>query len=366
MQLLSHSRQDRKVASPDRDRSPVRKWIFGLGVPALLIVGYFGWWFYLEGQLRGFVTAWIEDQRAQGVDVRHGEITTGGFPFSVHADLPAPSITTAAGQDMLSWQGETLRISFPPWDFLTYRFDSPGEHLVAMVGVDSFAKWSISAGSATGSWAIGSGGAGALQLDLRDVAVVDALGQELSLASLAAAVDVASEDAPADEPRITATADLAELSLPEAMTTPFPPLIERVNTRLSLFAPIVPSSLPLLNLVLRDYQGRIAVDKSVLEWGELSIETEGELSVDSSNYLTGRFPTRVAGYEDTIARLEQAGVVDGLGAVGLGAVAGAMSETDAQGRPTMLLEITLVDGKLKVQDVTVMQMEPVPVAGAES
>ena len=340
--------------------------MFGLGLPALLIAGYVGWWYYLEGQLRGFVTAWIEDQRAQGVEVRHGEITSGGFPFSVHADLPAPSITAFAGQDMLSWQGETLRISFPPWDFLAYRFDSPGEHLVAMVGVDSLAKWSIDAGSATGSWTIGSGGAGGLQLDLRDVAVVDALGQQLSLAALAASVSVASEDAPADQPRITATADLAALALPEAMTAPFPPVIERVSTRLSLFAPIVPSSLPLLNLVLRDYGGRIVVDSSMLEWGELAIETEGELSVDGANYLTGRFPTRIAGYEDTIARLQQAGVVDGLGAAGLGAVAGAMADTDAEGRPTMTLDITLVDGKLKVQDVTLLQMEPVPVAGAES
>jgi hypothetical protein len=366
MQLLSHCRQDRKVASPDQGRRPVRKWMFGLGVPALLIAGYVGWWFYLEGQLRAFVVAWIEDQRAQGIDVRHGEITTGGFPLSVHADIPAPSITMVAGQDMVSWQGETLRISFPPWDFLTYRFDSPGEHLIATVSADSFAKWAVNAGAASGSWAIGSGGAGSLQLDLRDVAVTDALGQQFSLASLAASIGVAAEEAPADQPRVTASAEIAALDLPEVMTAPFPPVIERVKTTVRLFAPIMPSSLPLLYLVLRDYDGRIAVEESTLEWGELAVATEGELRVDRSNYLTGRFPTRVAGFEDTIDRLEQAGVVDELGAVGLGAVAGAMAETDAQGRETMTLDVTLVDGKLKVQDLTLLEMEPVPVAGGES
>ncbi len=344
----------------------MRRWIFGLGVPALLIAGYIGYWFYLESQLRSFVLAWIEDQRAAGVQVSHGAITTGGFPFSVHADIPAPGLTAATGQEMLSWQGETLRISFPPWDFLTYRFDSPGEHLVAMVGHDSFAKWSIDAEAATGSWAIGSAGAADLTFDLAEVRVVDALDQHFSLAALEATIAIGPRDAPLDQPRIAATVRLEALDLPEPIAAPFPTRIDTMATRVSLYAPILPSSLPLLYLVMRDYDGRVAFEDTALRWGELSLATAGELRVDEANYLTGRFPTRVAGYDDTIARLQQAGLVGGLEAIGLGALAGAMAQTGEDGRPTMSLDIRLVDGWIRAEDFMLIQMDPVPVAGAQS
>ena len=344
----------------------VRKWILGIGAPALLIAGYVGYWFVLESQLRSFVLGWIADQREDGLQVSHGTITTGGFPFSVHADIPAPSITAFTGEDMLTWQGETLRISFPPWDFLTYRFDSPGEHLIAMVGSNSFAKWSVDAGSATGSWANGSGGAGDLVLDVAEVTVVDALDQDFSLAALAATVAVAAEDAPLGQPRIRAAVWIDRLQVPEIMTTPFPALIESMNTQVSLYSPIIPSSMPLLYLVMRDYDGRIAFDDTTLRWGELDVATEGELRVDRANYLTGAFPMRVVGYNDTIARLQRAGLVDELEAVGLGAVAGALARTDEDGRQAITLDMTLIDGLLKAEDFTVLQMDPVPVAGAES
>lgn len=340
--------------------------MFGLGIPALLVAAYVGYWFYLESQLRSFVLGWIEDQRAAGLQVSHGTIATGGFPFSVYADIPAPGITALAGEDMVSWQGESLRISFPPWDFLTYRFESPGEHLVAMVGAQSFAKWSLLAGTAAGSWAIRSGGAGALELELAQVEVVDALEQRFSLGGLAATVEFAAGDVPADVPRIAATAELTDVRMPEAIAAPFPPLVERLRTDARLQSPIVPSSLPLLWLVLRDYGGSIELAEVELGWGELAIETAGALQVDSGNYLTGRFPTRIAGYDDMIARLQQAGMIDALAATGLGALTGVMAGTGEDGRPTLALDIVLEDGLVKVQDITLFQMEPVPVAGAGS
>lgn len=339
--------------------------MFGLGFPALLIAGYIGYWFYLESQLRSFVLGWIEDQRAAGYQVAHGTITTGGFPLSVEADVPAPSITGITGDTMMTWQGEMLRISFAPWDFLTYRFDSPGEHLVAMVGTDSFAKWSVLADTATGSWALGSGGAGELVLDLGGVQVVDALDQRFALDRLNATIRLASRDAPVEEPRVTATADVAGLGLPEALSAPFPPLIERLSVEGRLDAPIVPSSLPLLWLVLRDYGGRLAIDRAEVGWGELAVETSGELRVDQGNYLAGRFPTRIAGFEDTLGRLQQAGMIDGLAAAGAATLASALAETGRDGRRIVAVDIVLEDGRLKVQDFTLLRLQPVPVAGAQ-
>lgn len=344
----------------------MRKWIFGAGIPALLIAVYVGYWFYLESQLRVFVESWIEDQRAAGIQVSHGTITTGGFPFLVQADIPAPGITAATGQETVTWQGETLQISFPPWDFLTYQFDSPGEHLIAMIGANSYAKWSVEAGTASGSWSIGSGGAADLTLELGEIAVVDALNQAFTLGSMSAQAAIAAKDAPADADRVTILLKVADFGMPEALAAPYPPVIESFATDVRLVSPVMPSSLPLMFLVLRDYDGVIRLSDTTMVWGELQIATEGDLRVDGANYLTGRFPTHIAGYQETIDRLEAAGMLDGLGAIGLRTMAGAMAQSDAGGPPTVALDIKLVDGAIKVQDITVMQMEPVPVAGAQS
>lgn len=344
----------------------MRKWIFGAGIPALLIAVYVGYWFYLESQLRVFVEGWIEDQRAAGIQVSHGTITTGGFPFLVQADIPAPGITAVTGQETVTWQGETLQISFPPWDFLTYQFDSPGEHLIAMIGTNSYAKWSVQAGTASGSWSIGSGGAADLTLALDDVSVVDALEQTFTLGSMSSQASIAAVDAPADADRVTLLLEVTDFGMPEALAAPYPPLIESLVTDVRLVSPVMPSSLPLMFLVMRDYDGVITLSETNLVWGELRIATEGALRVDGANYLTGRFPTRIAGYAETIDRLEAAGMLDGLGAIGLRTMAGAMAQSQDGEPPTVTLDINLVDGAVKVQDVTVMQMEPVPVAGAQS
>lgn len=335
-------------------------------MPALLVAAFVGYWFYLESALRGFVVDWVEDRRAEGAQVTHGTITTGGFPFAVWADIPGPAITVQAGAEMAAWQGETLRISFPPWDFLTYDFDSPGQHLIAIVGDDSIGQWSVEADQVHGSWGIRSGGGAALQLALDSVTVDDMLGQSYSLGSLTARIDIAGEDAPPTEPRLRANGELAMLAVPAALTGPFPPLIEHVRSEVELQASVLPPSLPLLLLVLRDYDGRLLFRDTEIAWGELGLRAEGELWVDQANYLTGRIPLQVTGHQETIEALLDAGLIDAVEAGGISLVAGSMAESGSDGRPTLDLELELIDGAVKVKGVTVMQMGAMPIAGAQS
>ncbi|MEZ5669876.1 MAG: DUF2125 domain-containing protein [Alphaproteobacteria bacterium] len=344
----------------------MRKRIYGIGVPTLLVAGYVGYWHYLESELQRFIDEWIADQREAGVQVTHGTITTGGFPLEVYADIPAPALTATTGAQTVSWQGETLRISFVPWDFLTYRFDSPGEHLVAVIENDGFAKWALNAQRAGGSWAIDTSGGAELKLDIADVAVTDALAQNFSLGALDGTVTIAPEGAPADQAKLTATVAVSDLVLPEAIAAPFDPRIATFTTDVTLQTPVLPPSLPVLFLVLRDYDGRVVLRNTRLAWGELDISTEGELRVDAANYPAGRFPTRVTGYAETIRRLQDAGLLGELEAVGLAAVAGAMAQNEDGGRPTVSLVVELIDGLVKVQDIAVMQMAPLPVPGAQS
>ena len=343
----------------------MRKRIYGIGVPILMVAGYVGYWHYLESELQRFVGEWIEDQRAAGVQVTHGDITTGGFPLTVYADIPAPGITGRSGQDSVTWQGETLRISFPPWDFLTYSFDSPGEHLIAIIGAESYEKWSMNAERVQGSWAIKTGGGAVLQVDLGGVEVEDVLQQAYSVDMLALAIDIADENAPAAEPRVTVSADVAMLTIPEAMTMPMAPVIERFQADLALEAPVLPANLPILWLILRDYDGQLVVHNSELAWGELEIIGEGTLQVDANNYAIGSFPLQIAGYQDTIQRMEDAGFLGGLEAVGLRTVAGAMARSDDGGTARVPVIVDLIDGLVKIQEFTVMRLQPLPVPGAQ-
>ena len=98
----------------------------------------------------------------------------------------------------------------------------------------------------------------------------------------------------------------------------------------------------------------------------VGVQAEGELWVDDANYLTGHVPLRVTGHQETIERLLDAGLLGGVEATGMSLLTGSMAEAGSDGRPTLDLELELVDGSVMVKGVPVIRMAPLPVAGAES
>ncbi len=348
----------RAMRPRSRTRRRLKRWTLGLTVA--LCVLYVGYWFYLASELRRFVEGWIEDQRANGVVVEHGTIDVDGFPLTVRADIPHPSITAPQPDQTLSWQAESLAISFPPWDFFTYTFEMPGRHVVTGGPPEAPTTLSVDAESASGVWSMGSGDvAGQLRLMVSGVAARDEFGLTAELADGEGVLTFLAPAEPQPDSEL-ATVDirLAGLQLPETVETPFGPTIAAANADVRYAGPVLPDSLELLFVILRDFGGQVRIADLALDWGDLKLQSSGALSIDQTNHLAGPVDLRIEGHDVLIQSLQDAGVINGMEAFGMNAVAGGLVREDEAGTPGVEAEILMQDGELRVGGMPVMEMPP--------
>ena len=73
----------------------------GIIVPFLIVglalAGWTGWWFYLTQQIETRLAAQVQVLRDDGWTIRHGEITTTGWPFRARVDIPLFSALAPSG-----------------------------------------------------------------------------------------------------------------------------------------------------------------------------------------------------------------------------------------------------------------------------
>jgi len=107
------------------DSRPKRRWLY---IPLLIGLGFFAAYGFLwragAAEMKKAVLVWVDDQRAAGMDVTHGEIKTSGFPFFLRAIID--DVAIAAPGEWL-WRGEQLAIDALPYDLNRLIFSPAGE-----------------------------------------------------------------------------------------------------------------------------------------------------------------------------------------------------------------------------------------------
>lgn len=93
-------------------RRPSRRWIYGAAaVAAVVFIAYFIAWRVAAAEMKRAVHDWVANQRAAGLEISHGAISAGGFPFIPRVHVDAPAI---AAPGAWRWRGDALRIDVLP------------------------------------------------------------------------------------------------------------------------------------------------------------------------------------------------------------------------------------------------------------
>ncbi len=125
---------------PDRSPRASRRWLYiPFAIAGVILVGYYALWRAGAHELKKAVAVWVEDQRALGLEVFHGDIQTDGFPFFLRAHVATPTISSP---NAWRWQGETLAIDTLPYELNRLIFSPGGEQLVS---ADGLGEWRGSA-----------------------------------------------------------------------------------------------------------------------------------------------------------------------------------------------------------------------------
>lgn len=350
-----------EAAAGERTRAALgilRKILVAAVVVAALAAAYVGTWFVLVLQFRDGITDWVAARRAEGMTVRYGTITLGGFPFRLSATVTQPALAARAPAAW-SWQGEVAVVEARPWQLDRLWIHAPGAHTVtvaiapdrsetyrgvvrALIADMVFARGRPTRADVTLAGLAMRGGTPVRPLSVAEARIKierpPAVDPDYRVPTLEADIEAQNLRLPADgEPPLGR--DLARLRLVGSVMGlipdgPLMPALER----------------------WRDAGGTLKVTRLETRYGPLFLAGAGTLALDGAMQPIGAFTARLEGFLETIDALRDRGLVRGRDAVTAKVVLGALARRSEGGAPSLTIALTLQDGKLYVGPVVLLEV----------
>lgn len=314
-----------------------RKWLYiPFAVAGIVLAGYFLLWRTGAHEMKKAVGVWIEDQRAAGIDISHGQVISKGFPFFLRVHIDDPDIAMPDGR---RWRTDRLSLDALPYDLNKLILSVPGEQIASLnpaeewrinaaefrtsVSKDKTRKWvfSTSITNLTADRIDGANAAiGSLIFDLAPDAT-DQSTVVLSLASSEIAADINAQSIALDSLR-TVTA-LREVEWISDIA------------------------------VWRDAGGALIINGLIAQIEDGTLSVAGELSIDRENYPTGRLKTEIISPAAFTKALFDAGVISTEEAQTAGA---ALTLTAIAGGGKITAPIELKNGNAEIAGVKISSL----------
>lgn len=336
----------------------LRKALVAVVVVAVLAAAYVGAWFFLALQFRDGLADWVAARRAEGMTVRYGTMTLGGFPFWLRATVTQPALAARAPAAW-SWQGEVAIVEARPWRLDRLWIRSPGAHTVTVEvvpGQSETYRGVVRALTANMVFARGR----PTRADVALAGLAMRGGTPVRPLSVAEA-RIKVERPPAVDPdyrvpTLEADIEVQNLRLPADREPPLGREVARLRLVGSIMG-LVPDG-PLAPALerWRDTGGTVKVTRLETRYGPLSLTGDGTLALDGAMQPIGAFTARIEGFLETIDALRDRGLVRGRDAVTAKVVLGALARRSEGGAPSLTIAVTLQEGKLYVGPVALLEV----------
>ncbi len=345
----------------------IRKLLIGFGVIVAAAVAAHGayWWILADG-LGGAFTAWVEDRRAAGWDVRHAEPEIGGYPMRARATIGDPVIAGPGDPPRWQWRGPGLVLEIDPWRPREIRFSSPGRHrLMANHGGRAEAA-EVAAGSIDGIARLApSGRIGSIAFDAASIdAVRHGNPGRLRIGRLEAVLtmpDRRGEEAAApngEEPAgPIVSLSAADVVLPDGPRYPFGHTARVIEVEVKLLGDVVLR--PTLTATLaawRDGGGTVEVRRLDVQWGAFELAGEGTLALDGALQPVAAMTARVGGYREIVDALVETGHVRGRDAMVTKLVLAVIARATPGGTSRLTVPVTVQNGTLSAGPARLMRL----------
>jgi hypothetical protein len=332
-----------------------------VALPLAVLLGYVVFWFTVAGTAESQVRAWIVQQREQGVEITHGALATGGFPFRIEIRIEAPAATWPGG----AWTGPALTLSGTPWDWRRIGWQAPGVHRVDWTGKDGTARQATVEAAHLEGW----GEAGRSRLPRVEAWLTDGRltlpGGNVTARGLLVQVLPPPDDAagavpaPGVGPRLPVSIDGKGIELPEHFATALGRTVERLALDMSLNGPLQPGPWPEPALNWRDAGGVLEVHQLGVAHGPLNMTGEGSLAIDPAGQPEGAFTARITGFSETIEALRNQGVMDKTAADAVQVILGLLAKGPPGGPQTLDVPLTLQNRTVSLGAVKLFRLKPV-------
>jgi hypothetical protein len=347
----------------------ILKW-GGIGVAAvaLIVALYVGYWYYAAGQLRDGVLSWIEERRAEGLELTYARMDIGGFPGRLRLRIDKPVISAPNAATPWGWEGAGLDAEMRPWNPTDVHVSAAGDHAVLFgTGADLIAlQGRAETADGTFSYSRGALKAATVSLAGFDLAVAGGkVAWKLDRGRLD--LDLAPDTDEDDGKNVTIDARLGlhGFALPAGIDLPLGTDIERLEVAGSLIGTIGNGPLAPALTAWRDDGGTIEVRRLSGDYGPLNMIADGTLALDAALQPIGAFTARIGGFFETVDVLRTRGVIRARDAVTAKMVLGVLARRDDSGHGRLTVPLSIQERTLYAGPVPLIDIDEVTWPGGE-
>lgn len=335
-----------------------------LAAVAAALVLWGGGWFVVAKIVESRAVDWIERERALGNRLVYRDLTVEGFPFAwrlvateyeIGRDLPVKQVIA----------GTRLEATLTPWDLSDIPMRLPGKHRYERRDATTVTAIELEAARPEARMRLHPGGRiREIDVDLGD-ATARAPGAGDADAARARRVRATAREIDPVDPKsrefFNVSIALDELTPPGFWQAPFNRPLKSGEAVIGVRGERVrnPNAAEQL-LAWRDSGGVVELYKLQLDWAPLFITGDGTGGLDRQNRPEAAVALKVAGYEQLLDALVQAGQIGARQAAVFTSLLASMAKPDpATGRREVRIPITAQNGRLAVAGIPMMALPPI-------
>lgn len=331
-----------------------RRWpAVAVAVFVLVVAAYAVYWHVFEDRAVAEIEGWIAERRAEGYEISHAPLQSGGFPGRIRVVLDAPRLTAPPASGAWSWQGESLELGASPLDPTEITAQLFGEQVVDVVVDDR--TWRSVATASELSARVGFG----RRLHSVDVRIRD-LGVRLpnGSASTAAALTLTGRHLDSEG---AVTFEGVAVRLPGGQIRyRLGRDVERMALAVASVGTLDDPASPAAWLRWRDAGGFLRIDRLDVEYGPLTVDSEGRAALDADGQPEATLTASIVGAEAIIDSLSESGALAPEAVVAARLLLAAMSRRPAGGgAPVLEAPVTLRHGVLAVGPAPILALPPI-------
>jgi hypothetical protein len=279
-----------------------RPLIFAALIAVLVGASYSGWWFLLAARTEAGFEAWVEERRADGVEVNFGTYGVTGFPSDVVLTIEQPFIRSADANGAVSWTTESIRAWAKPWTPGRIMVEPTTDHRLVLQEADRRREVEVRSTALIGRVGVGTNGL----VDSADlsaeglVALVD--GEETGrFTRLVLKLGNRSELVTTEAKSVQL--EVSNLILPQLRTSPLGSRLEAIALDAEVSGIIAGHTPQQAMKIWRDSSGRAVINNLRATWGQLAVAANGVASVDEALQPVIKLDAKATGLPETVDAL---------------------------------------------------------------
>ncbi len=337
-------------------------WLFALFLAG--VAGLTGLWFAGAAMVRDQIAEVGRNLAGEGGTFAADTLSITGFPFRFEADLGGIVVTGRDARGMWEWRARRAAVRMAPWVSRDVTFDLAGTHSLRFHAGRAPFNLEIEAAAAPGEVKAGNGAdvpalvtLSTTGLRAREVTTGSTLAAETGKLQL---FGYAGRRTGNTEPAAGMLLELAGVDLPDNVGKYLGPKITRLTAEAQVLSDLpVPVSRQTLAR-WREAGGSVEVRNLAFEWGPMTVDGSGTLTLDAGLQPEASFAARMTGFEEAADALVAAGVIRPQEAQSVKLLLSLMARRSAPGQAAEIrVPITIQERAIFVGPARLMRVPPI-------